>query len=556
MKAALGIDTSCYTTSVALAVEDGALLSRRRLLDVEQGARGLRQSEALFQHVQRLPALLEDMLSKAGEAQIACVCASARPRDAEGSYMPVFTAGTGFARAIAASLRVPFYETSHQQGHVRAAMEGAGALPEEFLALHLSGGTTEALRVRPGLKVELLGGSNDLHAGQLVDRVGVRMGLSFPAGPALEKLARQGAAKSAFPLSHRGGRSLLLRGRGAGHAHARRRGVPRGCGGGGLFLSRPRGGLAHWLGLWKNAPQRGAHLRGRGVLGAFAGAFARATCNEVILPGALCAGASRKCRATTPAAWRSSVGRNTSMATILNGKQVAAEIRAELKTRAEALRKDGVVPCLAVLLAGDDPASKIYVRNKKRACEEIGIESRELLFPESVTEEELIAQIRALNEDPAVDAMLVQLPLPRHINEARVLAEIAPEKDADGFHVVNAGRLFTGQTSVLPCTPAGCMELLRRANVEFSGKHAVVVGRSNIVGKPMAMLLLNEHCTVTVCHSRTKDLARFTRDADILVAAVGRPGMITGDMIKPGAAVIDVGINRLDRRQADGRRGL
>ena len=234
------------------------------------------------------------------------------------------------------------------------------------------------------------------------------------------------------------------------------------------------------------------------------------------------------------------------MATILNGKQVAAEIRAELKTRAEALRKDGVVPCLAVLLAGDDPASKIYVRNKKRACEEIGIESRELLFPESVTEEELIAQIRALNADPAVDAMLVQLPLPRHINEARVLAEIAPEKDADGFHVVNAGRLFTGQTSVLPCTPAGCMELLRRAGVEFSGKHAVVVGRSNIVGKPMAMLLLNEHCTVTVCHSRTKDLARFTRDADILVAAVGRPGMITGEMIKPGAAVIDVGINRLD----------
>ena len=234
------------------------------------------------------------------------------------------------------------------------------------------------------------------------------------------------------------------------------------------------------------------------------------------------------------------------MATILNGKQVAAEIRAELKVRAEALRKDGVVPCLAVLLAGDDPASKIYVRNKKRACEEIGIESRELLFPESVTEEELIAQIRALNEDAAVDAMLVQLPLPKHIDEARVLAEIAPEKDADGFHVVNAGRLFTGQTSVLPCTPAGCMELLRRANVEFSGKHAVVVGRSNIVGKPMAMLLLNEHCTVTICHSRTRDLARFTRDADILVAAVGRPGIITGEMIKPGAAVIDVGINRLE----------
>ena len=234
------------------------------------------------------------------------------------------------------------------------------------------------------------------------------------------------------------------------------------------------------------------------------------------------------------------------MAKILDGTAIAAQIRAELKTRAEALRAGGTVPCLAVLLAGDDPASKIYVRNKKRACAEIGIESRELLFPESVTEEELIAQIRALNADASVDAMLVQLPLPKHINEARVLAEIAPEKDADGFHVVNAGRLFTGQESVLPCTPAGCMELLRRAGVEFCGKHAVVVGRSNIVGKPMAMLLLNEHCTVTICHSRTKDLARFTRDADILVAAVGRPGMITGDMVKPGAAVIDVGINRLE----------
>ena len=234
------------------------------------------------------------------------------------------------------------------------------------------------------------------------------------------------------------------------------------------------------------------------------------------------------------------------MAKILDGKAIAAQIRAELKTRAEALRAGGTVPCLAVLLAGDDPASKIYVRNKKRACAEIGIESRELLFPESVTEEELIDQIRALNADASVDAMLVQLPLPKHINEARVLAEIAPEKGADGFHVVNAGRLFTGQESVLPCTPAGCMELLRRAGVEFCGKHAVVVGRSNIVGKPMAMLLLNEHCTVTICHSRTKDLARFTRDADILVAAVGRPGMITGDMVKPGAAVIDVGINRLE----------
>lgn len=205
MRCALGIDTSCYTTSVALAGDGGVLSSRRRLLDVVPGVRGLRQSEALFQHVQRLSALLEDMLCEAKEAQIACVCASARPRDVEGSYMPVFTAGEAFARSIAAALRVPVLGTSHQQGHVRAAMEGAGALPAEFLALHLSGGTTEILRVRAGLKIELLGGSNDLHAGQLVDRVGVRMGLSFPAGPALEALARQGTARGAFPLSHREG---------------------------------------------------------------------------------------------------------------------------------------------------------------------------------------------------------------------------------------------------------------------------------------------------------------------------------------------------------------
>ena len=232
------------------------------------------------------------------------------------------------------------------------------------------------------------------------------------------------------------------------------------------------------------------------------------------------------------------------MAKILDGKAVAAEIRAELKVRAGALRADGVVPCLAVLLAGDDPASKIYVRNKKRACAEIGIESRELLFPADVTEAELIEQIRALNADPSVDAMLVQLPLPKHIDEARVLAEIAPEKDADGFHVVNAGRLFTGQESVLPCTPAGCMELLKRAGVEFAGKHAVVVGRSNIVGKPMAMLMLHANATVTICHSRTKDLPAICREADILIVAIGKAGFVKADMVKPGAVVIDVGMNR------------
>ena len=234
------------------------------------------------------------------------------------------------------------------------------------------------------------------------------------------------------------------------------------------------------------------------------------------------------------------------MATILNGKQVAAgDPRGTERRGPRPCAKTASFPCLAVLLAGDDPASKIYAQQKARLRGDRHRIAR-TAFPENVTEEELIARNTRPQRRPGGGRDAGAAALPKHINEARVLAEIAPEKDADGFHVVNAGRLFTGQTSVLPCTPAGCMELLRRANVEFTGKHAVVVGRSNIVGKPMAMLLLNEHCTVTVCHSRTKDLARFTRDADILVAAVGRPGMITGEMIKPGAAVIDVGINRLD----------
>ena len=234
------------------------------------------------------------------------------------------------------------------------------------------------------------------------------------------------------------------------------------------------------------------------------------------------------------------------MAYIIDGKAIAAQIRAQLKQEVAQLRGEGIEPCLAVIRAGDDPASKIYVRNKKRACEEIGIVSREILFPAQVTQQRLIEQIHALNADPTVDAMLVQLPLPSGIDAAAVLAQIAPEKDADGFHVVNAGLLFTGQKGVMPCTPAGCMELLRRAGVEFKGKNAVVVGRSNIVGKPMAMLLLEEHCTVTICHSRTRDLAAHLKQADIVVAAVGKPNLITGEMLKPGAAVIDVGMNRLE----------
>ena len=204
MICALGIDTSCYTTSVALAAGSGIVRGERSLLEVKPGARGLRQSEAVFQHVQRLPELLERLLAQHKDAQLACVCASARPRDQEQSYMPVFTAGVAFARCVAASMRVPLFLTSHQQGHVRAAMEHAGELGAEFIAVHLSGGTTEALRVGAGLKIELLGGSSDLHAGQLVDRVGVRMALPFPAGPALEVLARRGEAHGAFPLAHRG----------------------------------------------------------------------------------------------------------------------------------------------------------------------------------------------------------------------------------------------------------------------------------------------------------------------------------------------------------------
>ena len=232
------------------------------------------------------------------------------------------------------------------------------------------------------------------------------------------------------------------------------------------------------------------------------------------------------------------------MAERIDGKAIAADIRAELAGRVTELKAEGIQPCLAVILAGEDPASKIYVRNKRRACKEIGIESRAVLLPEDVTEQALIEEIEKLNADDSVDGILVQLPLPGHIDELKVLDAISPEKDADGFHVINAGRLFTGRKAPLPCTPAGCMELLHRAGVPLQGAHAVVVGRSNIVGKPMALLLLNENCTVTLCHSRTKNLADYTRSADILVLAVGRSRMITGDMVKPGAAVIDVGINR------------
>ena len=237
------------------------------------------------------------------------------------------------------------------------------------------------------------------------------------------------------------------------------------------------------------------------------------------------------------------------MAQLIDGKAIAAEITEEMRLRAQALREKGIVPCLAVILAGNDPASEIYVRNKRRACKRAGIESRMIRLDQSVSREEILREIHALNQDPAVHAVLVQLPLPGHLDETEILSAVLPEKDADGFHPLNAGRLLTGEKGVLPCTPAGCMELLRRTGISLSGAEAVVIGRSNIVGKPMALLLLRENCTVTLCHSRTKNLAEHVRRADVVICAVGRPGLVTGEMIKPGATVIDVGINRL----ADGR---
>lgn len=230
----------------------------------------------------------------------------------------------------------------------------------------------------------------------------------------------------------------------------------------------------------------------------------------------------------------------------LDGKRLSAEVLAEVAERATRLQAEGITPGLAVILVGEDAASQIYVRNKEKACAQTGIRSVTVRMPEETSQQELEAQIRALNADASIHGILVQLPLPRHLNEAAALAAIVPDKDVDGFHIQNAGRLFCGQDGVTPCTPKGAMAMLRRAGIELSGKEAVVVGRSNIVGKPMAMLLLAANCTVTLCHSRTKDLASHTRRADILVVAAGKPGMITADMVKPGAAVIDVGINRVN----------
>lgn len=228
----------------------------------------------------------------------------------------------------------------------------------------------------------------------------------------------------------------------------------------------------------------------------------------------------------------------------IDAKALAAAVKADAARQAAALAAQGIRPKLTVILVGEDPASEVYVRGKQRDCEACGIESELLRLPADTTEERLLAEIAARNADPSVHGLLVQLPLPAQIREKRVIEAIDPDKDVDGFTPVNVGRLLIGEDCFLPCTPAGCIELLRAAGCEIAGKRAVVLGRSNIVGKPMALLLLRENATVTVCHSKTQDLAAITREADILVAAIGRERFVTADMVKEGAVVIDVGINR------------
>ena len=234
------------------------------------------------------------------------------------------------------------------------------------------------------------------------------------------------------------------------------------------------------------------------------------------------------------------------MAQIISGKELAARIKQRVSSQVEELKAGGVNPCLAVVLVGDDPASAVYVRGKESDCHECGIESRMLRLPADTTQDQLLEQLKQLAEDKSVHGILVQLPLPAQIDEQAVIAAIPPAKDVDGFSPVNVGRMMIGEECFLPCTPAGCIEMLKSTGVPITGKRAVVLGRSNIVGKPAAMLLLRENATVTICHSKTDHLAELCAEADILVAAIGKAKFVTGDMIKPGAAVIDVGINRLE----------
>ncbi|HEU5046495.1 MAG TPA: bifunctional methylenetetrahydrofolate dehydrogenase/methenyltetrahydrofolate cyclohydrolase FolD [Rickettsiales bacterium] len=231
---------------------------------------------------------------------------------------------------------------------------------------------------------------------------------------------------------------------------------------------------------------------------------------------------------------------------IIDGKAYAAQLRGNIKDAvAEMKAKHGITPGLAVVLVGNDPASEIYVGSKGKMCREVGIEPFDFRLPETTTQAELIAKVEELGRDPKVNGILVQLPLPKHISESSVINAINPEKDVDGFHVINAGKLATGQDGMVPCTPLGCVLLLKRVFSDLSGKHAIVIGRSNIVGKPVAQLLLKENCTVTIAHSKTKNLPELCKQAHIIVAATGRPEMVKGEWMRNGAVVIDVGINRI-----------
>jgi len=237
-------------------------------------------------------------------------------------------------------------------------------------------------------------------------------------------------------------------------------------------------------------------------------------------------------------------------AQIIDGKQVAADMRAELKEEVAKLKEKGIVPGLGVILVGEDPASKSYVTAKEKTCEELGIYSDDNRLPEDATQEDLMALVEKMNKDPKINGILVQLPLPKHLNEAEVLLAIDPDKDVDGFHPMNVGKMMVGEKAFLPCTPHGVIQLLLRSGVTIEGANVAIVGRSNIVGKPLANMLIQKNATgnatVTVCHTRTKDLADQTRQADIVIAAAGRPNMVTADMVKEGVVVIDVGVNRVE----------
>lgn len=232
------------------------------------------------------------------------------------------------------------------------------------------------------------------------------------------------------------------------------------------------------------------------------------------------------------------------MAKIIDGKQISLDIKNELKEKVAKYKEQGIEITLAVVKVGNDPASAVYVRNKEKACEYVGINSKTLALPEETTEEELLKVVKELNEDKNVNGILVQLPLPKHIDESKVLLTIDSTKDVDGFHPVNVGKMVIGEDTFLPCTPAGIIEMIKRTDIDIEGKECVVIGRSNIVGKPMAMLMLKENATVTIAHSRTKDLKEVTKRADIIVAAIGKAKFVTADYVKEGAVVIDVGMDR------------